>query len=170
MARTSLVLLLAAVLACQTSPADPITEIDGTWGGENAGLIATDTVAHVHIGCTLGYTKDRILVGVDGSFEVTGTYNVDAFPIDRGIIHPARFTGRVSGNTMTLTVTLTDDGRVLGPVSLVLGKEPVMGPCPICRRADRDAALRQRALLPTTTTAKNATETRGSRSMHGETF
>ena len=26
----------------------------GTWGGDNAGLIASDTSAHVHIGCTLG--------------------------------------------------------------------------------------------------------------------
>lgn len=128
-----MVLTLTALLACSTSPADPITEIDGTWGGDNAGLIATDTVAHVHIGCTLGYTKGPIRPAADGTFEITGTYNVDAFPVDRGIIHPARFAGRISGKTMTLSVTLTDDGRVLGPVSLVLGKEPVMGPCPICR-------------------------------------
>ncbi len=147
MARTSLVLSLAALLACHTGPADPITEIDGTWGGENAGLIASDTVAHVHIGCTLGYTKGRIRVTLDGSFEATGTYNVDAYPIDRGIVHPARFSGRVSGKSMTLTVVLTDDGRQLGPVSLVLGKEPVMGPCPICRTAAWGAAERQRALL-----------------------
>ena len=133
MARTCLVLSLAALLACTGGPADPITEVAGTWGGDNAGLIATDTVAHIHIGCTLGYTKSRIVVSADGSFEATGTYNVDAYPIDRGIIHPARFSGRVSGKTMTLTVVLTDDGRQFGPVTLVNGKEPVMGPCPICR-------------------------------------
>src|SRR5688572_15409517 len=146
MARTSLVLSLAALLACSSGPADPITEVAGTWGGDNAGLIATDTAAHIHIGCTLGYTKGRISVGL-GSFEISGTYNVDAFPIDRGIIHPARFSGRVSGKTMTLTVVLTDDGRQLGPVTLTLGKEPEMGPCPICRRADWDAAVKQRAML-----------------------
>ena len=166
MARTYLVLSLTALVACTTTSVDPITDINGTWGGDNAGLIATDTVAHVHIGCTLGYAKTPITVRPDGSFEATGTYNVDAFPIDRGIIHPARFTGRISGKTMTLTVELTDDGRQLGPVSLVLGKEPAMGPCPICRRAEWGAAQRQIALLGTTVT----TESRGSRRLHGETF
>jgi len=34
---------------------------------------------------------------------------------------------------MTLTVTLTDTAVTLGPVQLTLGKEPRMGPCPICR-------------------------------------
>ena len=147
MARTYLVLSLTALVACTATSVDPITDIDGTWGGDNAGLIATDTVAHVHIGCTLGYAKTPILIQADGSFEATGTYNVDAFPIDRGIIHPARFSGRITGKTMTLTVVLTDDGRQLGPVTLVLGKEPVMGPCPICRTAEWSAAKRQLNLL-----------------------
>jgi len=35
---------------------------------------------------------------------------------------------------MTLTVTLTDTTVTLGPVRLAYGKEPRMGPCPICRR------------------------------------
>jgi hypothetical protein len=30
-------------------------------------------------------------------------------------------------------VTLTDTAVVLGPVLLSYGKEPRMGPCPICR-------------------------------------
>ena len=156
MARTCLVLSLTALVACTATSVDPITDIDGTWGGENAGLIATDTVAHVHIGCTLGYAKTPITVRSDGSFEATGTYNVDAFPIDRGIIHPARFSGRIDGKTMTLSVELTDDGRRLGPVSLILGKEPKMGPCPICRRAESRAARLQLALLQTK--SKSTTE------------
>ncbi|MEO8195056.1 MAG: hypothetical protein ABI681_14480 [Gemmatimonadales bacterium] len=127
------VLSLFVAVACYSGPAAPITEITGTWGGENAGLIASDTSAHVHIGCTVGDTDSPIHPGADGRFEATGTYNVDAFPIDRGILHPARFTGRVDGDRLTLTVTLTDDSRQLGPVTLTLGKEPKMGPCPICR-------------------------------------
>ena len=35
--------------------------IQGTWGGENAGLMAFDTTAHVHIGCTAGDTKQAIV-------------------------------------------------------------------------------------------------------------
>lgn len=128
--------ILAAVvtLSCVSTSGTPITDVSGTWGGDDAGLIATDTSAHVHIGCTLGDTKGRIVADLDGRFSVSGTYNVDAYPIDRGILHPAQFSGVIDGRTMTLTVVLTDNGRQLGPVTLTLGKEPKMGPCPICRK------------------------------------
>jgi hypothetical protein len=124
----------AVMLACASTSGTPITDVSGTWGGEDAGLIATDTSAHIHIGCTLGDTKGRIIADLDGHFSITGTYNVDAFPIDRGILHPAQFSGVITGRSMSLTVVLTDNGRQLGPVTLTLGKEPKMGPCPICRK------------------------------------
>lgn len=133
MLRIPAILSLVAALACHSTPAAPISDIAGTWGGENAGLVATDTSAHVHIGCTLGEASGPIRPDADGRFEATGTYNVDAYPVDRGITHPARFTGRITGNSMTLTVALTDTARTLGPVTLIYGKEPKMGPCPICR-------------------------------------
>jgi len=131
---------LIAALACHNTLSAPVGEITGTWGGEDAGLIASDTSAHVHIGCTLGDTKSVIRPDSHGHFDVEGTFNVDAYPVDRGIFHPARFVGDVSGNSLTLTVTLTDNGRVLGPVKLTYGKEPKMGPCPICRKPHRRAS------------------------------
>jgi hypothetical protein len=131
--RVPVALSIFAVLACSAATSARITEIVGTWGGDNAGLIVSDTDVHVHIGCTLGDAVGPIHPDANGRFEATGTYNVDAYPVSRGIIHPAQFTGRISGLTMTLTVSLTDTARVLGPVNLTYGKEPKMGPCPICR-------------------------------------
>ena len=128
-----MLLTLAATLACRDRLAAPITEVTGTWGGENAGLVVSDSTVHVHIGCTLGDAGGPIHPDADGRFELVGTYNVDAHPVDRGIVHPARFAGRIMGRTMTLTVTLTDTTLQLGPVALVYGREPKMGPCPICR-------------------------------------
>jgi hypothetical protein len=133
MMRITAVLSIFAVVACSTATSTPITEVVGTWGGDNAGLIVSATDVHVHIGCTLGDAVGPIHPDADGRFAANGTYNVDAFPVDRGIIHPAQFTGQITGQTMTLTVTLTDTARVLGPVTLIYGKEPKMGPCPICR-------------------------------------
>lgn len=129
-------LLAASILAaaCYSTTSAPVAEVKGTWGGDDAGLIASDTSAHVHIGCTLGDTDTPIRPDSRGRFDVTGRYNVDAYPIDRGIYHPARFTGEVRGIELTLTVTLTDTRRQLGPVTLTYGKEPKMGPCPICRK------------------------------------
>jgi hypothetical protein len=108
--------------------------IEGTWGGENAGLIAFDTTAHVHIGCTAGDTKQALVADEQGRFDVPGRYNITLYPVARGPDHPARFSGSIEGRVMTLSVTLTDTAVTLGPVELVLGREPRMGPCPICRR------------------------------------
>ncbi len=124
---------ISALLACSAATSTHITEVAGTWGGDNAGMIVNDTDVHVHIGCTLGDAVGPIRPDANGRFEATGTYNVDAYPVDRGILHPASFTGRIIGERMTLTVSLSDTARVLGPVTLTYGKEPKMGPCPICR-------------------------------------
>jgi hypothetical protein len=49
---------------------------------------------------------------------------------------PAQFTGTISGSHLTLIVAVNDTVerriRVLGPVTVRLGREPEMGPCPIC--------------------------------------
>lgn len=113
--------------------------MSGTWGGNNAGLLADDTTAHIHIGCTNGDVSAPIVLDMSGRFDVVGVHNITAHPVDLGIFHPARITGTVEGRTMTLKVTLTDTAVTLGPVSLTFEKEPSMGPCPICfgKRATR---------------------------------
>ena len=133
MTRLAATLSLFSVLACSAATSTPITQVAGTWGGDIAGLIVNSTDVHVHIGCTLGDAVGPINPDANGRFEATGTYNVDAYPVDRGITHPATFTGQIIDQTMTLTVSLTDTASVLGPVTLVYGQEPKMGPCPICR-------------------------------------
>ena len=134
--KAALAFVAAAVALgpCETTPTGiKGGAVTGTWGGENAGLMADDSSAHVHIGCTYGNVHQQILPDSSGKFEVPGEHNITAHPVDRGILHPARFSGRVVDGTMTLVVTLTDTAVTLGPVQLAYGKEPRMGPCPICR-------------------------------------
>src|SRR5256885_12023285 len=64
-----------------------------TW----AGLIAFDTTAHVHIGCSAGDTKQGIVADEQGRFDVPGLYNITLYPVARGPDHPARFFGRTDG-------------------------------------------------------------------------
>lgn len=139
----------AAAAACGGRTA-PILAGDrlavGTWGGENAGVIVGDTVAHVHIGCTFGDLPGPVPLDAAGRFTVQGSYVLRAYPIAVGPSLPARFTGVVDGGTLTLRVTVTDtvQHRVveLGPASVTYGREPRMGPCPICRSlADRRARV-----------------------------
>ena len=136
------VLAVIAAVACSTATTTPAANLDihGTWGGDNAGLIVNLNDIHVHIGCTLGDATGPIVTDANGHFEATGTYNVDAYPVNRGIEHPAKFSGDIRGRTMTLTVALTDTARILGPVTLFYGKQPQMGPCPICRVPRKRAA------------------------------
>lgn len=131
MRRTALALILS-LAACGT-PARLGRVPIGTWGASDAGMLVQELSAHVHIECTKGDIPTAIPLDAENRFAVAGTYNVDAYPVDRGILHPARFTGMTDGRTLTLTVTLTDTGRVLGPVGLTFGVEPQMTVCPICR-------------------------------------
>lgn len=123
----------------------------GTWGGNNAGLIVTDTVAHVHIGCTLGNFPAPVTVGDNGRFNVTGSYVLRAYPVFVGPYHPAQFAGRLEGTSLTLTVTVSDTVEkktvTLGPVTVTFMQEPRMGPCPICKKpGDMAPRLRQRPM------------------------
>src|SRR6266446_5060453 len=113
------VLAFAVVAACD-NPFPPGAKVLGTFGGNNAGLMADDTSAHVHIGCTYGDIHQPIVLDLSSRFDVPGEQNITAFPLDRGILHPARFLGSIDGRTMTLTVTLTDTAVTLGPVVMTL--------------------------------------------------
>lgn len=109
----------------------------GTWGGEAAGMIVSDTSMHLHIGCTYGDVSGRVAVR-NGAFDVSGSYLLRAYPVAVGPTVPARFAGKVTGNIATITATIDDTIQhqtvVKGPVVVTLGKTPQLGPCPICRR------------------------------------
>ena len=119
----------------------------GTWGGDNSGLIVTDSQAHVHVGCTYGDVPGRIALDSTGRFNVAGSYLLRAYPVAIGPTMPARFEGRVERSTITLTVTVNDTVEkksvVLGPVTAVFGQEPRLGPCPICRVPRRISGRRR---------------------------
>jgi hypothetical protein len=135
-------ILSLAVVACSSSrtsapPADGLLPL-GNWGGEGAGMIVSDTAMHLHVGCTFGDASGRIALNSNGQFDVAGSYMLHAFPIAVGPTVPARFTGRLDGNTVTVTATVNDTVQkktvVMGPVVVVFGAEAKLGPCPICRR------------------------------------
>lgn len=141
MTRASIALIVVIVTACSSPGANlsPFTgELAlGTWGGNGAGLIVSDTSMHLHVGCTYGDVSGRVAV-VNGDFDVHGSYLLRAYPIAVGPTVPARFVGKVLGKTATITVTVDDTVQhqtvTEGPVVVTLGATPQLGPCPICRR------------------------------------
>ena len=123
---------------CHESPGAPVATqiVLGTWGADNAGVIVTDSVSHVHVGCTFGDWPPKVLLDADGRFTVNGSYVLRAYPVMIGPRLPAQFSGRVVGKTMTLTITVNDTVQknvvALGPITVTFGRTPTMGPCPIC--------------------------------------
>lgn len=109
----------------------------GTWGGEDAALIAADSVTHIHIGCRSGDVLGRIGLDSGGRFTVDGSFILLVSPIVAGPRFPAQFSGRVSGHTLTFAIAVNDTiaKKVvsLGPVTVRLGVEPKMAVCPVCR-------------------------------------
>jgi hypothetical protein len=134
-------LLLGSSCGSSTlSPSDGFVAL-GTWGGDNTGMIVTDSAAHVHVGCTFGDMPGRIPLDASGHFTMDGSYVLRAYPIQVGPSLPASFSGRVVGRTLTLAIAVNDTVEkkvvALGPVTVVYGREPQMGPCPICRAPRR---------------------------------
>jgi len=132
---------IAILVACSSSrtnvpPFDGVLPL-GNWGGDSAGLIVSDTASHLHIACTFGDISGRIPVSA-GQFDVAGSYMLRAYPIAIGPTVPARFVGRLDGETITVTAIVNDTVQhrtvVRGPVTVKLGATPRLAPCPICRR------------------------------------
>ena len=130
---------LAVIATCDSdsvSPPDTGFVSIGKWGGGNNGAIVTDAGMHVHVGCTYGDVVGRVALDAEGKFDVEGSYLLRAFPIVVGPTMPAQFVGSVSGSNLTLIIAVNDTVEhkihVLGPVTVQFGKEPTMGPCPIC--------------------------------------
>ena len=101
-------------------------------------MIVGDTAMHLHIACTFGDVSGRVPVDANGRFDVAGSYMLRAYTITVGPAVPAGFTGTIDGNPVVVTATIDDTVEkrtvVRGPVSITLGEEAKLGPCPICRR------------------------------------
>jgi hypothetical protein len=121
-------------------PSDGILAV-GTWGGDNSGVVVTDSAVHVHVGCTFGDIPGNVQLDANGRFTIDGSYVLRAYPIQIGPSLPAQFSGRVSGRTLTLAIAVNDTVErkvvALGPITVVYGRDPEMGPCPICRAPRR---------------------------------
>lgn len=136
----SLAIVGLLVGACSGSsllpPSDGFLGV-GTWGGDNSGVIVTDSAVHVHVGCTFGDLPGRVQLDANGLFTTDGSYVLRAYPVQIGPSLPAQFSGRVTGGILTLAIAVNDTVErkvvALGPITVVYGREPRMGPCPICR-------------------------------------
>ena len=119
--------LMVAAIACSspTGPGDRLAI--GTWGGEHVALEVTAEAGRIEYDCAHGDLGEPLVVDRSGRFDVTGTHTPEhGGPVredEKLVSHPARYVGRVDGDRMTLTVsiTVTNTAETLGTVALTRG-------------------------------------------------
>ncbi len=109
------------------APKAPASVAGGRWGGEHVLVEVSDSGAAIEFDCAHGSVSGAIAVDAEGRFDVGGGYVAEhGGPVRVGESEtpvPVRYTGRVQGRTMSLTVELGGDHGSLGPFALGLGNE-----------------------------------------------
>jgi hypothetical protein len=105
----------------------------GHWGGDHAGLVIGLTGASVEYDCAHGTIDVPFALGASGEFDLRGTHDREhGGPVREDEVpdrHPARYQGTVKGESMTMTVTLTDTGQTIGTFNLRRGSNPNVFKC-----------------------------------------
>lgn len=126
--RCRLLPLLAVILSC-SAPTAP--EAQGDWGGPDASLSLSRAGGTLSYTCGAGTVDPAWDLSRDGRLTATGQHFFGGGPVPAAGRpgHPARYSGRIEGNTLVLAVTLLDLGQTLGPFRLVRGGPRVQELC-----------------------------------------
>jgi hypothetical protein len=134
---TRLVILVALVLpaaACGSMGGTDAPRVpSGTWGGDRIRLDVTSSGAKIEYDCAHGTIDEAIVVDGTSRFSVAGTHTFERGGSSRSgkapDRHPARYDGRVVGDTMEITVTVADTNRRIGRFMLFLNHSARLVKC-----------------------------------------
>jgi len=103
----------------------------GTWGGEHIGMEVTAKGATLDYDCAHGSIDQAMTLDANGNFDVPGKhYKEHPGPSrDDETGQPARYTGSVYNQRLTLRVKLTNTNETIGPFSLTYNQTPRVYKC-----------------------------------------
>lgn len=105
----------------------------GMWGGERVRLVVRGDGAEVEFDCAHGRIDGRLRLDADGRFDAAGTFVAEhGGPVREGAREegqPARYSGRVRGKTMTLSVRLAGPDEDAETFTLTHGREAELTKC-----------------------------------------
>jgi hypothetical protein len=127
----SVALLALALSGGPTPPAkSPLPE--GAWGGAHVALTVTANGGDLEFDCAHGRLDEPIAPDATGQFEARGVYVQErAGPVrpDDLAGKKARYVGRISGDSMTLSVSVEGIDTEIGPYTLERGRLPRIVKC-----------------------------------------
>lgn len=104
----------------------------GLWGGEHVRMVVSTRGALLEYECASGKIDGRIILDVRGEFNTQGSYVPEHGGPRRdgdAVATRARYAGRVSGDTMRLTVRLGHGKKPVGVFTLTRGNDPLLTKC-----------------------------------------
>lgn len=109
----------------------PVSE--GNWGGAGIRLAVESKTTTIEYDCATGEITEILAIDQNGNFAAKGFHKPERggplrenAPDNR---QPAHYTGKISGNQMTLKVTLDDKDTPIGDFQLELGKNVRLHKC-----------------------------------------
>lgn len=111
-----------------------ITDVPtGIWGGTGLILTVEEKGGSIQYECADGQIEQTLKVNAQGNFSAKGTHTPQRggpIRVDSKLAgQPVLYEGKVSGNTMTLRVTLTETKEVIGEFTLERGVTPRLHRC-----------------------------------------
>jgi hypothetical protein len=107
--------------------------VTGIWGGDHIRLEVLDSGASIEYDCAHGTISKPLRLDSNGHFQAVGSHvGEHGGPILDGespVGRPVNYSGSISGETMTLTVTLTDSSERIGTFTLERGNEGQLVKC-----------------------------------------
>ncbi len=104
-----------------------------SWGGEHVRADVEAESVNFEFDCARGASDEPLAPGVDGRFDLKGFFiterGAQALAEQQENRRPARYSGRIKGKTMTLSVTLTESGENIGTFTLTRGQDARLTKC-----------------------------------------
>lgn len=105
---TGLLLLFSVTVRTQKMQRIPT----GVWGGQHIHLVVGEKSATIEYDCASGVIQGPLVVDPDGNFSLRGTHRIErGGPVradEKPNEVPATYTGSIKGDSMTLTLKLSD--------------------------------------------------------------
>lgn len=133
--QTTLISLLSVFLpTLSIANSVPVQLEPSKWGGKGIYMVVKETRVAFEFDCAFGAIAHPLPVDSQGTFSSPGTYSLEpGGPMKEGDPpmrdYQATYSGWTDHSKMELRITLKEGGRVVGPFTLEVNRDPNLEKC-----------------------------------------